>query len=68
MLRRAQHRAADDAATTAALARAFVAGKVHNTRWLLARSARDAASEEDAAALRTTTEHLAYLLRELERA
>jgi CRISPR-associated protein Cas1 len=67
MLRRTQHRSADTLATTAAIARAFVAGKLHNTRWLLARSARDAAVEEDATALRTVTDHLAYLLRELER-
>ncbi len=67
LLRRAQHRAADTLATTAALARSFVAGKIHNTRWLLNRSARDAAAEDDATALRTTTDHLAYLLRELER-
>ena len=43
LLRRGQHTAASDPARTAALARAFVAGKLHNTRWLLARSARDAA-------------------------
>jgi CRISP-associated protein Cas1 len=67
LLRRAQHRAADTPAAAAALARAFVAGKLHNTRWLLARSARDAAVEEDATALRTVTDHLAYLLRELEK-
>jgi len=67
MLRRAQHRAADTLANTATIARAFVAGKLHNTRWLLARSARDAAVEEDAVALRTVADHLAYLLRELER-
>jgi CRISP-associated protein Cas1 len=67
LLRRAQHRAADTLAATASLARAFVAGKLHNTRWLLARSARDAADVADAAALRTAGDHLAYLLRELER-
>ena len=66
-LRRAQHRAADTLGTTAALARAFVAGKIHNTRWLLARSARDAAMPDDATAIRTVTDHLAYLLRELGR-
>ncbi len=65
MLRRAQYRAAD-APVAATIARAIVAGKLHNTRWLLARSARDAAIESDANALRTVTEHLAYLLRELE--
>jgi CRISPR-associated protein Cas1 len=68
LLRRAQHRAAGSAAAAAALARAFVAGKLHNTRWLLARSARDVAAEADAAPLRTVTDALAHLLRELERA
>lgn len=67
LLRRAQHRAADSPAVTAALARAFVAGKLHNTRWLLARSARDSADAADATMLRTAVDHLAYLLRELER-
>ncbi len=65
-LRRAQHHAADSAPTLAALARSFVAGKLHNTRWLLARSARDATVETDANALRTAGDHLAHLLRELE--
>lgn len=67
LLRRAQHRAASSVPASAALARSFVAGKLHNTRWLLARSARDAASPDDAAALRTVTDHFAFLLRELER-
>lgn len=65
-LRRAQHRTADTPAATAAIARAFVAGKLHNTRWLLARSSRDATSADDAAPLQTVSSHLAFLLRELE--
>lgn len=67
MLRRAQHRAADALAAAAPLARAFVAGKLHNTRWLLARSARDAAAPDDADALRIVGDQLAALLRELGR-
>jgi CRISPR-associated protein Cas1 len=67
MLRRAQHAATDSPPTTASLARTFVAGKLHNTRWLLARSSRDAADPSDTATLRTATDTLAYLLRELER-
>lgn len=66
LLRRAQHRAADSAPLAVGLARAFVAGKLHNTRWLLARSARDAATEDDGTRLRAIVDHLAYLLRELE--
>jgi CRISPR-associated protein Cas1 len=68
LLRSAQHAAAADVARTATLARSFVAGKIQNTRWLLARSARDAASDEDAAPLRAAADLLGHLLRELERA
>ncbi len=67
MLRRAQHTAAASPARSAALARAFVAGKLHNVRWLLSRSARDAASDEDRDPLRTAAEAHAHLLRELGR-
>lgn len=67
MLRRAQHAAASSISRSAALARAFVAGKLHNTRWLLTRSARDAAGEEDRDLLRAAAETHAHLLRELGR-
>jgi CRISPR-associated protein Cas1 len=65
MLRRAQHAAASNPQRTATLARSFVAGKLHNVRWLLARSARDAATSEDGDLLRTAAESHAFLLREL---
>jgi CRISPR-associated protein Cas1 len=65
MLRRSQHAAASNPTRTATLARSFVAGKLHNVRWLLARSARDAATPEDGDLLRTAAESHAYLLREL---
>ena len=68
MLRRAQHAAASDPARATQLARCFVAGKIHNTRWLLARTARDAAIEEDAASLRAAADQLAALLRDLPHA
>lgn len=67
LLRRAQHSAAASPARSAALARAFVAGKLHNVRWLLSRSARDAAGDEDRAALRAVADAHAHLLRELGR-
>ena len=67
-LRRAQHRLADDPVGGAELTRAFIAGKIHNTRWLIARSARDAASEADAQTLRQALDELARLLRQLGRA
>jgi CRISPR-associated protein Cas1 len=65
MLRREQHIAASSPRRVAALARAFVAGKLHNVRWLLARSARDAASDEDRDLLRSAADAHAHLLREL---
>ncbi|MCC6415016.1 MAG: type I-C CRISPR-associated endonuclease Cas1 [Opitutaceae bacterium] len=67
LLRRRQHAAAADPARSAALARAFVAGKLHNTRWLISRSARDAADAADAGLLRTAADAHAHLLRELAR-
>ena len=65
---RSGYRAADSLPAVCGIARTFVAGKLHNTRWLLARSAREAVAETDTAGLRTVTEKLAYLLRELARA
>lgn len=67
LLRRAQHTAASSPARSTALARAFVAGKLHNVRWLLSRSARDAAGVEDRERLRIAAETHAHLLRELGR-
>jgi len=67
MLRRAQHAAASSPVRSAALARAFVAGKLHNVRWMLSRSARDATSDEDRDLLRTVADAHAHLLRELGR-
>ncbi len=68
MLRRAQFDAAASATRATSLARCFVAGKLHNTRWLISRSARDAASDEDRDALRAVADAHAHLLRELGRA
>lgn len=51
LLRRAQYEAASDAVRTASLGRAFIVGKLLNSRRLLMRSARDA-EQEDAEALR----------------
>lgn len=65
MLRRAQHAAASDPTRCAAISRHVVAGKIHNTRWLLSRSARDAATDEDRELLRTAADAHAHLLREL---
>ena len=66
MLRRAQHIAASTPGRSASFARAFVAGKLHNVRWLLSRSARDAASEEDRELLKNAAQAHARLLKDLE--
>ncbi len=65
MLRVAQHAAAASEVRATALARAFVAGKIHNTRWLVARTARDSTVAEDRTALETLLEALARSLRAL---
>jgi CRISP-associated protein Cas1 len=48
MLRLAQYRAHDDPGRRLALAKAFVAGKLHNYRQLLLRAARDATGDRQA--------------------
>jgi CRISP-associated protein Cas1 len=65
MLRRAQHRAADDAALALSLVRNLVAGKIQNSRWLINRSAREASDPGERARLATAAQTLAYALREL---
>jgi CRISPR-associated protein Cas1 len=67
MLRRAQHIAASTPHRSASLARAFVAGKLHNVRWLLSRSARDAASGEDREILKKAAQAHSRLLKDLEK-
>jgi CRISPR-associated protein Cas1 len=64
LLRRTQYRLADDPAASAALARAFIAGKLANTRHQLRRAARDA-SPEDSPVLEDAADAVGYRLREL---
>lgn len=63
LLRREQYRRADDPAASAALARAFVAGKLANTRHVLRRASRENA--RDPAALEAAAEALTHRLRAL---
>jgi len=63
LLRRAQYRRADECEGSAVLARAFVAGKVANSRHVLRRSAREGAV--DAAAIEAVADTLAHRLRAL---
>lgn len=63
LLRCAQHQRADASAFALETARAFIAGKIKNSRYVLQRGARDTNDEEDAKILRAAVEHLAASLR-----
>jgi len=65
LLRRAQHRVADDATLTLPLIKNLVAGKIQNSRWLLNRTARETTDDTERMALAATSQQLAYGLREL---
>ncbi len=68
VVRRAQVRAADDAARTITIARAVVAGKIQSQRQNLLRSARDARNESDAERLRRAADLLRQTVEALPRA
>ena len=65
LLRRQQHRAADDEARSLSIARAMVIGKVANTRQFLLHARRDAATDERRAEIGGACERLALHLRSL---
>ena len=65
LLRRAQHRVADDATLTLPLIKNIVAGKIQNSRWLLNRTARETTDEAERMALAGVARQLASALREL---
>lgn len=65
LLRRAQHTQSMNTAFGLDLARAFIAGKVKNSRQVLLRGARDAKAEADAATLTRGAQNLAATLRAL---
>lgn len=64
-LRRAQFRAADDAAKCAAIARQIIAGKLQNGRNSLLRAARETDSAEERLRLTQATDALARQIQEL---
>lgn len=68
LLRQAQFRAADDTKIALVLAKAFIAGKLRNSRQVLLRSARDNQSDKEALSLRKAADSLAINLRNLEQA
>jgi CRISPR-associated protein Cas1 len=59
LLRRAQYRAADDPTATAALSRAFVAGKIANCRSVLQRALRDRPDRAGAEEIGGAVDHIA---------
>ena len=63
LLRCAQHQQAANSVFALESARAFIAGKIRNSRYVLQRGARDANEHEDAQTLRAAAEHLAASLR-----
>ena len=65
LLRREQYRRADDPATSARLARAFVIGKAANARTVLLRAARDHGGTEGADAIAEASGRLARLIARL---
>jgi CRISPR-associated protein Cas1 len=62
LLREAQYDARKDEVHCTAIARAVVAGKIHNQRAVIARAAREVKRPEDVAALRACAEELARML------
>ncbi|WP_301101830.1 type I-C CRISPR-associated endonuclease Cas1c [Propionivibrio sp.] len=65
LLRQAQHAYAGDPAFTLAIARAFVAGKIKNTRQVLVRGARETKDGEESDRLTRRADDLAAALRAL---
>jgi CRISPR-associated protein Cas1 len=63
LLRQAQHRAGNDPSVALEWARAFVAGKLKNSRAVLQRGARETDGEEEVAVLTRAAESLAASLR-----
>lgn len=68
LLRRAQYEAYGDPHRVAGISRNVVAGKVRNARTVVQRSAREAGSPEDKAALEKTAKALGWSLRDVGKA
>lgn len=66
LLRQAQFRCADHKEKSLRLAKAFIAGKLRNSRQVLLRSARDTKVEKDQGSLRKVAKKLSINLRNLE--
>jgi CRISPR-associated protein Cas1 len=68
LLRQAQHQKSNDAVATVEFARAFIAGKVKNSRQVLLRAARESTDPDEGSKLTRTTDNLAASLRALPEA
>ena len=66
LLRKTQYRLSDSEAASADLARSFLLAKVHNSRWILERAARDYALRLDVEKLKQTSAFLADSIGRLE--
>ncbi len=67
LLRREQYRRSDDPAFSALMARAFIRGKIANSRILLNRALRDHGEKMDSNAVARATNHLTGLLKSLSK-
>lgn len=67
LVRRTQYRWADDPSRSAALARAFLTGKIANSRLVMKRGARETAAERSRSELAAAGDRLSMLLDRLER-
>lgn len=65
LLRRKQYRLADDPVYTASLARAFLVGKLNNTRTVLQRALRDHDEKIDTPPVVAAASHISALLKEM---
>lgn len=66
LLRRQQYRDADDPYFSAAMAKAFVAGKIYNGRTVILRALRDHSEKVEEEALRDAAERLSSILMHLQ--
>jgi len=66
LLRRQQYRKADGACFSARMAKAFVAGKIHNCRMIILRALRDHAGKVDEEDLRAAGDRLSSILMQLQ--
>jgi len=67
LLRREQYRLADDEKKSAELAKAFLTGKVYNSRAVLQRALRDHADKIPATEIEAASGRLKYTVRQMER-